>query len=102
MQAPRWEFDALPPSGARRGGDPAEYAFPGTLHTFVREALQNANDQSLRSGSTRAEVHFDVEELKGAELKEFRAAIEWDTLVRHIQGAAAVKGSGNSALSRTV
>lgn len=94
VQAPRWEFDALPPSGARRGGDPAEYAFTRTLDTFVREALQNANDQSLHRGNARAEVRFDVEELKGQELKEFRAAIEWDALVRHVRGAAAVKGIG--------
>lgn len=84
----------MPPSGARRGGDPAEYAFTRTLDTFVREALQNANDQSLRGGWTRAEVRFDVEELKGGELKEFRAALGWDVLVRHLQGAAAVQGRG--------
>lgn len=36
-ELPRWVFDALPPSGQRRGGDPSEYAFTRTLDTFVRE-----------------------------------------------------------------
>lgn len=94
VQAPKWEFDALPPSGARRGGDPAEYAFTRTLDTFVREALQNANDQSLVRAGARAEVRFDIEELKGEDLTAFREAIGWDTLVRHLQGAAAVRGLG--------
>ncbi|MFY0538892.1 hypothetical protein [Nannocystis pusilla] len=84
-------FDALPPSGARRGGDPSEYAFNRTLDTFVREALQNANDQSLSREGGRAEVYFDLEELEGRELKEFRMALGWDELHRHLRGAAAVK-----------
>lgn len=89
--SPCWIFDASPPSGHRRGGDPSEYAFPPTLDAFVREALQNANDQSLPTGLTRAEVHFDLEDLTGRELQKFLAALDWKTLETHLQGAAAVK-----------
>ena len=63
--SPRWIFDQLPPSGARRGGDPSEHAFRHDLETFVREVVQNANDQSLG----RPEVHFALMELSGAELE---------------------------------
>lgn len=87
---PQWIFDAAPPSGARRGGDPAEYAFNRTLDTFVREALQNANDQSLDGGPARAEVRFEVEALRGGALREFRAALGWERLAAHIEGVAAV------------
>ncbi|MFW6053743.1 MAG: hypothetical protein ACOC9J_02910, partial [Persicimonas sp.] len=40
-----WIFDPTPASGKRRGGNPSEYAFEGDLETFVREVIQNANDQ---------------------------------------------------------
>lgn len=90
-ESPCWVFDALPPSGQRRGGDPSEYAFNRTMDTFVREALQNANDQSLQLSSARAEVCFDLEELKGSNLESFLAALEWNVLHRHLRGAGDVK-----------
>lgn len=90
-ESPRWIFDALPPSGQRRGGDPSEYAFNRTLDTFVREALQNANDQSLPHGRTRAEVHFDLQELTGSKLEDFLTALGWKDLARHLRGAADVQ-----------
>jgi hypothetical protein len=90
-EPPCWVFDALPPSGQRRGGDPSEYAFNRTMDTFVREALQNANDQSLQLSSARAEVCFDLEELKGSNLESFFAALEWNVLHRHLRGAGDVK-----------
>lgn len=96
---PRWIFDAAPPSGARRGGDPAEYAFNRTLDTFVREALQNANDQSLEGGDARAEVRFEVEALRGQALRDFRAALGWEQLAAHARGVAAVGSSKFSGAS---
>lgn len=91
-ESPHWVFDAIPPSGQRRGGDPSEYAFTRTLDTFVREALQNANDQSLSHGDTRAEVHFDLEQLSGRDLDDFLTALDWKVLERHLRAAAAVRG----------
>lgn len=89
-ESPRWVFDASPPSGQRRGGDPSEYAFNHTLDSFVREALQNANDQSLPHGSARAEVRLDLDQLTGSDLENFLTALDWNVLLRHLRGAADV------------
>ena len=67
-ESPRWVFDALPPSGQRRGGDPSEYAFTRTLDTFVREALQNAN----KHAGADAEISIVVTEQPGLLVFEVR------------------------------
>lgn len=85
-----WVFDVLPPSGARRGGDPAEHAFARSLDTFVREVVQNANDQ--RIGDRAPEVHFDFEELVGESLKEFQAQLSWPSLLPHLKAAGDTQG----------
>src|SRR6266849_3180661 len=87
-QGPRWIFDELPPSGARRGGDPSEHAFRRDLETFVREVIQNANDQSLG----RPEISFSVAELSGTELEAFLSRVSWGTLEPHLRAAAATRG----------
>ncbi|MCB9603191.1 MAG: hypothetical protein H6722_06650 [Sandaracinus sp.] len=79
-----WVFDELPPSEARRGGDPASHAFRPELATFVREVVQNANDQA--QGFPR--VHFRFLELEGEALARFRVACAWDSLVPHLRAAA--------------
>ena len=89
----RWIFDALPPSGARRGGDPSEHAFRHDLGTFVREVIQNSNDQ--RAGFP--EVRFRVVELEGQALASFERAASWETLEAHLRGAAATKGGRSVA-----
>jgi len=90
---PHWVYDRLPPSGARRGGDPAEHAFKHDLDTFVREVVQNANDQRL--GSAAVEVHFRVHELsdeKGT-LAPFLDKLSWQrTLEPHLRAAGSTKG----------
>ena len=93
---PLWIFDALPPSGARRGGDPSEFVFSRNLDSLVREALQNSNDQSIRGASTRAEVRLDLEELRGQRLAGFREAIGWDELHRHVMAASGVSGASKA------
>lgn len=85
-----WIFDVLPPSGARRGGDPAEHAFTRNLDTFVREVVQNANDQ--RIGDRPPEVHFHLRELSGESLRAFSAKIAWPTLAPHLEAAGATRG----------
>lgn len=87
---PEWVFDVLPPSGARRGGDPAEHAFRHDLDTFVREVVQNANDQ--RIGAEAPEVHFRLRELARDELRAFLAKLSWPTLSPHLKAAGATKG----------
>ncbi|RMH40925.1 MAG: hypothetical protein D6689_12355 [Deltaproteobacteria bacterium] len=85
---PRWVFDALPPSLARRGGEPASHAFRQDIATFVREVLQNANDQAIEF----PEVHFRFVELAGGDLADFRDAVRWPELERHLRAAARTRG----------
>jgi hypothetical protein len=87
---PEWIFDVLPPSGARRGGDPAEHAFQRNLDTFVREVVQNANDQRL--GAAAPEVHFRFEEIARARLDAFLEKLSWDTIEPHLRAAGATRG----------
>lgn len=81
-----WIFDGRPPSGARRGGDPASHAFEHTLETLVREVIQNANDQALVGQDP--EVVFRFVELVGPALAAFRAAVDWDELWPHLDAVA--------------
>ncbi|MBL8915773.1 MAG: hypothetical protein JNM17_34060 [Archangium sp.] len=78
--SPEWIFDVLPPSGARRGGDPSEHVFKHELDTFVREVVQNANDQ--RVGLPR--VDFTARELVGDDLKHFLDALRFSSLRAHL------------------
>lgn len=55
-----WLFDGLPPSGARRGGDPSEYVFRHDIESFVREVVQNANDQALGCRRTIPAIHISA------------------------------------------
>ena len=96
--AGQWVFDRLPPSGARRGGDPSEHAFNATLETFVREVVQNANDQAVDQSSRRSAVHFDHYTLKGGKLVGFLKSMDAERLFRHI--AAAVEMVDQSKLRR--
>ena len=84
----RWVFDELPPSGARRGGDPSEHAFRRDLSSLVREVTQNANDQA----EFLPRVTFRLRELTEIALEGYLDAIEWKTLEPHLQGAARSKG----------
>jgi len=86
----RWIFDALPPSGARRGDDPAQHAFRPDLATFVREVIQNANDQALGAPT----VGFRGTVLSGDALAAFRAAVDWETLTSHLQASSATRAGG--------
>ncbi|MCA9605243.1 MAG: hypothetical protein KC619_06600, partial [Myxococcales bacterium] len=83
-----WVFDELPPSGARRGGDPSEHAFRRDLESFVREVVQNANDQAV----AWPRVTFRLAELQGAELDAYLESLRWPTLLPHLEGAARATG----------
>ncbi|MGD8862187.1 MAG: hypothetical protein PVI30_19400 [Myxococcales bacterium] len=96
MATPRWIFDALPPSGARRGGNPAEHAFRHDLSTFVREVLQNANDQAV----AMPRVSFRLDTLTGERRQRFLQALGWKTLGPHLQAAG--QGRGGRALRRAL
>lgn len=89
----RWIFDKTPPSGKRRGGNPSEYAFEADLETFVREVIQNANDQ----GDEEVEVDLRLFKLSDDKLRQFLDAIGWESLRRHLN-AACTRSAGEHAL----
>lgn len=82
-----WVFDALPPSGARRGGNPAEHAFKHDLSTFVREVVQNANDQA----QARPRVVFRLCRFEGDALARFLEALDFASLRAHLEAGASTK-----------
>lgn len=88
-RAGAWIFDELPPSGARRGGDPASHVFEASLRTFVREVVQNASDQAADGAP---QVHFRFHELGGAALEAFLDALGWSTLRPHLEAASRTRG----------
>lgn len=85
-----WVFDELPPSGARRGGDPSEHAFKHDLETFVREVVQNANDQAL----FKPHVAFRFRELRGEARRRFLRALSFEQLEPHLEAAASAMPDG--------
>lgn len=89
-----WIFDALPPSGARRGGDPAKHAFEANLRVFVREVVQNAIDQATTEEPP--EVHFRFHDLEGDELGSFLHALRWSTLRQHLEAVASQTRAGKA------
>lgn len=88
-----WIFDVLPPSGARRGGDPAKHAFEASLRVFVREVVQNAIDQA--APDELPDVHFRFLEMEGDVLARFFEAVRWKTLRPHLEAAAASRGGAS-------
>lgn len=88
----RWIFDLPPASQARRGGDPSSHVFERDLATFVREVVQNANDQAIAQPT----VVFRILDLAGDALHEFLDALSWSTLAPHLSAAAREGNRGAS------
>ena len=83
-----WFFFDGGPGSPRYGGDPTKHAFKHDTETFVREVLQNANDQAQEDSDGSVEVHFRFLSLSGSDLEEFQEAIDWDHLVDHVESVA--------------
>lgn len=79
-----WCFDPTPPSGARQGGDPAQFVFEPDVRALVRETLQNANDQLHRGQAARVDVAFRVERFTGERLAAVRSRFRLDVLRAHL------------------
>jgi len=84
-----WNFDHLSASRQKQGGDPSEQSFKGDFETFVREAVQNSNDASVERP---AEVIFDLQELEGEDLEDFKHALKWDNKLEDHLDAVAENG----------
>lgn len=80
-----WIFDRISASRQRHGGSAAEYAFEPTLDVFVREVIQNANDQAVGE----PEIEFRFYRLAGERLRAFWAALSWEESLEPHLGAVA-------------
>lgn len=79
---------------------PTEKALDSKLETFIREVLQNSNDQGLDNDDP-VEVHFRFKELTGDDLEEFLDALDWkNELEDHIIGATENEQARDPGLKR--
>jgi len=75
--AAEWYFFSGGPGAPRYGDDPTKHAVDHDSEAFVREVLQNANDQSLPNDDP-VEVTFRFVTLAGDEKEAFLDGLGWD------------------------
>ena len=91
-----WQFARHNQYESQKGGT-ANYAFELNLDTFVREVVQNINDQRL-SQKKPVVAEFILEDLSGPRLKLLLELIGWDSGLReHLEGVA--KGDSHQKAS---
>jgi hypothetical protein len=73
----QWYFFSGGPGTPRYGDDPTKHAVNHDTETFVREVLQNANDQGLDNDEP-VEVTFRFVTLSGEDRREFLNALQWN------------------------
>ena len=76
-----WFFFSGGPGAPRYGDDPTKHAVDHDTESFVREVVQNANDQRLNNDNP-VEVRFRFITLTGDERNEFLKALGWDSQLR--------------------
>lgn len=76
-----WYFFSGGPGAPRYGDDPTKHAVNHDSEAFVREVLQNANDQGLPNDDP-VEVTFRFVTLTGEEKQAFLEALGWTTDLR--------------------
>lgn len=72
-----WYFFSGGPGAPRYGDDPTKHAVDHDSEAFVREVLQNANDQGLDNDEP-VEVTFRFVTLSGDDKRAFLDALNWD------------------------
>lgn len=83
-----WFFFSGGPGAPRYGDDPTKHAVDHDTEAFVREVLQNANDQGLDNDDP-VEVTFRFVTLSGDEKGSFLESLGWDdSLGSRIQSVA--------------
>lgn len=92
-RAAKWHFYDGGQSAPRFGGDPTKHAVDHDTESFVREVLQNANDQALPN-EMPVEVTFRLKELSGDDLVEFLEGLQWEDDLRGRLGAVAESDRG--------
>lgn len=72
-----WFFFSGGPGAPRYGDDPTKHAVDHDTEAFVREVLQNANDQGLDNNNP-VEVTFRFVSLSGDEKQSFLESLRWE------------------------
>jgi len=87
-EAAKWFFFSGGPGAPRYGDDPTKHAVDHDSEAFVREVIQNANDQGLPNDDP-VEVTFRFVTLTGDEKEDFIDGLGWDDgLGERIQSVA--------------
>jgi hypothetical protein len=83
-----WFFFSGGPGAPRYGDDPTKHAVDHDTESFVREVIQNANDQRLNNRRP-VEVGFDFYSLEGSDRDSFLRSLGWERELReHLQAVA--------------
>ena len=88
-----WFFFSGGPGAPRYGDDPTKHAVDHDTESFVREVIQNANDQRLDNDDP-VEICFRFHTLVGEERDEFLEAIGWEAGLRDRLQAVSAKDTG--------
>jgi len=106
MSEPVWKFPEQKSGITDYHKNPTESALDSTLEIFVREVLQNANDQSI-SNDDPVKVTFDFTTLTDSDLDDFLETLLWDEeggspsdLRWHIERAIANEQARDPGLKR--
>ncbi len=92
-QDSEWFFFSGGPGAPRYGDDPTKHAVDHDTETFVREVLQNANDQK-RDDDVSVDVTFRFVTLTGEDRREFLDALKWEHGLRQRLEAIAASDQG--------
>ncbi|MEV8393964.1 MULTISPECIES: helix-turn-helix transcriptional regulator [unclassified Streptomyces] len=82
-----WIFQKAPEDGSRNGGNAAAYAFAANLEVLAREATQNSLDEQYQQNQP-VTSRYELHELTARHLREFLAALRWDSIEGHLRKAA--------------
>lgn len=88
-----WFFFSGGPGAPRYGDDPTKHAVDHDTESFVREVIQNANDQRLDNDDP-VEVRFRFITLTGKERSEFLDALGWNSQLGDQLRAVADRDTG--------
>jgi hypothetical protein len=88
-----WFFFNGGPGAPRYGDDPTKHAVDHDAESFVREVIQNANDQRLANDDP-VEIRFRFFSLSGPDREEFLDALGWETGLRERLRVIAEHDSG--------
>jgi RNA polymerase primary sigma factor len=92
-----WIPRLAPIDGGRDGGNANQFTIKATIDNLVREAIQNADDESMGDLHGPVAVRFRLLSLRGEAKRRFLEAMQWEQLDRHVQ--ACIEQSANQQVA---